>query len=126
MNKKNILLHGLLNWHYSNNVNSFLPFQTNKNSIYNKDINITLTENSNLLNNSQNKKVVVKSHNLGSLKNEIENFDGCALKNTATNLVFSDGNRKAKVMVLGEAPGEEEDKLESHLKGKLENYWIKC
>ena len=31
-------------------------------------------------------------------------------KKTATNLVFSDGNAKSKVMLIGEAPGEEEDK----------------
>ena len=39
-------------------------------------------------------------------------------KKTATNLVFSDGNKSAKVMVIGEAPGDEEDKLGKPFKGK--------
>ncbi len=37
-------------------------------------------------------------------------FDGCPLKLTATNLVFADGNPSAKVMVIGEAPGADEDR----------------
>jgi len=43
------------------------------------------------------------------LRTLLENFDGCALKNTATRLVFSDGNPQARVMFVGEAPGREED-----------------
>jgi uracil-DNA glycosylase len=39
----------------------------------------------------------------------LENFEGCALKSTATRLVFADGNPKARVMFVGEAPGREED-----------------
>src|ERR1700690_621792 len=37
-------------------------------------------------------------------------FDGCALKKTATNLVFGDGNPAARVMFVGEAPGADEDR----------------
>lgn len=36
-------------------------------------------------------------------------FDGCALKLGAKNTVFADGNRQTSVMVIGEAPGREED-----------------
>ena len=39
----------------------------------------------------------------------LENFDGCALKHTATRLVFADGNPQARVMFVGEAPGRDED-----------------
>src|SRR6266700_6397871 len=39
----------------------------------------------------------------------LENFDGCALKSTATRLVFADGNPQARIMFVGEAPGSEED-----------------
>ena len=39
----------------------------------------------------------------------LENFDGCALKHTATRLVFADGNPEARVMFVGEAPGRDED-----------------
>jgi DNA polymerase len=37
-------------------------------------------------------------------------FDGCALKETATNTVIFDGNPKARILVIGEAPGAEEDR----------------
>ena len=36
-------------------------------------------------------------------------FEGCALKRTASRLVFADGNPQARIMVMGEAPGAEED-----------------
>jgi len=46
---------------------------------------------------------------LEALRALLENFDGCALKSTATRLVFSDGNPKARIVFVGEAPGREED-----------------
>jgi DNA polymerase len=46
---------------------------------------------------------------LEALRELLENFDGCALKATATRLVFSDGNPQARIMFVGEAPGREED-----------------
>src|SRR4051794_15112579 len=46
---------------------------------------------------------------LEALRALLENFDGCALKHTATRLVFSDGNPQARVMFVGEAPGRDED-----------------
>jgi uracil-DNA glycosylase len=46
---------------------------------------------------------------LEALRALLENFDGCALKHTATRLVFADGNRQARIMFVGEAPGREED-----------------
>jgi uracil-DNA glycosylase family 4 len=46
---------------------------------------------------------------LEALRALLENFDGCALKFTATRMVFADGNPKARVMFVGEAPGREED-----------------
>src|SRR5258707_12661846 len=39
----------------------------------------------------------------------LECFEGCALRTTATQLVFADGNPKARVMFVGEAPGRDED-----------------
>jgi uracil-DNA glycosylase len=46
---------------------------------------------------------------LEALRALLEKFDGCALKFTATRLVFADGNPGARVMFVGEAPGREED-----------------
>ena len=47
---------------------------------------------------------------LEDLKSLMLAFNGCDLKKTATQLVFSDGNSKSKIMVIGEAPGAEEDR----------------
>ena len=44
------------------------------------------------------------------LRRALEGFDGCALKKTATNLVFGDGNPDACLILIGEAPGAEEDR----------------
>jgi DNA polymerase len=46
---------------------------------------------------------------LDALRALLESFDGCALKATATRLVFADGNPQARIMFVGEAPGREED-----------------
>jgi DNA polymerase len=46
---------------------------------------------------------------LDALRMLLENFDGCALKSTATRLVFADGNPQARIMFVGEAPGRDED-----------------
>ena len=46
---------------------------------------------------------------LDELRAILEGFDGCALKATATRLVFADGNPQAKLMFVGEAPGRDED-----------------
>jgi uracil-DNA glycosylase family 4 len=46
---------------------------------------------------------------LEALRDLLEKFDGCALKSTATRLVFADGNPQARIMFVGEAPGREED-----------------
>lgn len=46
---------------------------------------------------------------LEALRALLEKFEGCALKSTATRLVFADGNPQARVMFVGEAPGREED-----------------
>jgi uracil-DNA glycosylase family 4 len=45
-----------------------------------------------------------------ALRAAIAGFEGCALRDTATNLVFADGNPAARIMLVGEAPGAEEDR----------------
>lgn len=47
---------------------------------------------------------------LEALKAVIDGFEGCGLKVTATNTVFADGVPGADVMVIGEAPGADEDR----------------
>jgi len=46
---------------------------------------------------------------LEALRALLETFEGCTLRATATQLVFADGNPKARVMFVGEAPGRDED-----------------
>src|SRR6476661_1504147 len=46
---------------------------------------------------------------LDELRGILEKFDGCALKTTATQLVFADGSPSARLMFVGEAPGRAED-----------------
>jgi len=46
---------------------------------------------------------------LAQLRAMLERFEGCALRTTATQLVFADGNPQARVMFVGEAPGRDED-----------------
>jgi uracil-DNA glycosylase len=46
---------------------------------------------------------------LDDLRGLLDKFEGCALKATASRLVFADGNPEARLMFVGEAPGREED-----------------
>ncbi len=46
---------------------------------------------------------------LEELRAALDAFEGCALKGTAKQLVFADGNPQAKIMFVGEAPGRDED-----------------
>lgn len=50
------------------------------------------------------------ANSLDELAEALAAFDGCALKKTAKNTVFSDGVAGAEVMIVGEAPGQDEDR----------------
>ncbi|MGV3650350.1 MAG: uracil-DNA glycosylase [Devosia sp.] len=51
------------------------------------------------------------AQSLEALKAAMAGFEGCSLKARATQLVFADGNPDAGIMLIGEAPGSEEDKI---------------
>ena len=51
------------------------------------------------------------ARSVAELAEALAAFDGCPLKRTATNLVFADGNPEARIMLIGEAPGADEDRL---------------
>lgn len=55
-------------------------------------------------------RMAAACNSLEELKAAIAAFDGLAIKKTATNMVFSDGNPSARVMLVGEAPGADEDR----------------
>lgn len=50
------------------------------------------------------------ARSLDELRDALASFDGCGLKATATKLVFGDGNPEGGIMLVGEAPGAEEDR----------------
>ena len=55
-------------------------------------------------------RVLADSANtLAELEEAVRGFDGCAIKKTASKTVFCDGNPQARVMIIGEAPGAQED-----------------
>ncbi len=55
------------------------------------------------------RRLADECNNLDELKKAIENFNDLSICKTATNTVFADGNVNADVMVIGEAPGANED-----------------
>ena len=59
-----------------------------------------------------------KAQTLDDLKAMVENFDGCSLKFSASSTVFGYGNPQAEVLIIGEAPGSDEDRLGEPFVGK--------
>ncbi|RWC35364.1 MAG: uracil-DNA glycosylase [Mesorhizobium sp.] len=55
------------------------------------------------------RQLATTAMSLDELRQHMAAFDGCNLKFTAKNLVFADGNPNAAVMLVGEAPGRDED-----------------
>ncbi|NOX41974.1 MAG: uracil-DNA glycosylase [Alphaproteobacteria bacterium] len=56
------------------------------------------------------RQMATSAPDLISLRHNLGEFDHCALKKGARNLVFADGNPVARVMIIGEAPGRDEDR----------------
>ncbi|MDC3157141.1 uracil-DNA glycosylase [Candidatus Pelagibacter bacterium] len=90
--------------------------KTNSSSIklikYYKLINHNLIYNNKAINRYKRDNFEIsadKAENLEGLKKSIGAIRNCSLKNNATNIVFSDGNPKSKIMLVGEAPGSNED-----------------
>ena len=79
---------------------------------YYKFINHNLIYNNKAINRYKKDNFEIssdKADNLERLKKSISNIKHCSLKTSATNMVFSDGNPKSKIMLVGEAPGSNED-----------------
>jgi uracil-DNA glycosylase family 4 len=55
-------------------------------------------------------EIAAAATTVADLRAALAAFDGCALAATATNLVFADGNPQSGLMLVGEGPGEEEDR----------------
>ena len=90
--------------------------KTNSSSLklikYYKLINHNLIYNNKAINRYKKDNFEIsadKAENLERLKKSIGAIKNCSLKSNATNIVFSDGNPKSKIMLVGEAPGSNED-----------------
>ncbi|MCX7323661.1 MAG: uracil-DNA glycosylase [Hyphomicrobiales bacterium] len=55
-------------------------------------------------------ELAASARTLDELRAVLAAFDGCALKAGAKNLCFADGNPEGRIMLVGEAPGEDEDR----------------
>jgi uracil-DNA glycosylase family 4 len=79
---------------------------------YYKLINYNLIYNNKAINRYKKDSYEISANkidNLEKLKKSIHSIKRCSLKDNATNMVFSDGNPKSKIMLIGEAPGANED-----------------
>lgn len=56
------------------------------------------------------RQLAEQCQNLADLREAIRNFDGFAVKATATQMVFADGDSASPLMLIGEAPGADEDR----------------
>jgi DNA polymerase len=61
---------------------------------------------------------VKHAQSLDELEAILASFDGCALKFSAKNLAFADGNPRGRVMMVGEAPGADEDRIGKPFMGR--------
>ena len=59
---------------------------------------------------AETREIAAAAMTLEQLRIAMDAYDGCVLKHRATQLVFADGNPEAKIMLVGEGPGEQEDK----------------
>ena len=84
---------------YHKLINNKLIYDNKPLNRYNNSVNII-----------PNMSLAKKQNLLSLLKDKIKSIRNCELKKNATNLVFSDGNALAKIMIIGEGPGANEDK----------------
>ena len=88
--------------------------EKNQNYIMNKDLinsfEIDYIFEANPINRYKNKPTIENTNSkLDRLKLKIQNISNCDLKNNAKQIVFSDGNFKSPIMLVGEGPGQKED-----------------
>ena len=73
----------------------------------------------NIINNSEDALPGNKADLLKNLQNQINSIENCSLKDNSQNIVLGDGNINSPIMLIGEAPGIEEDKSGSTFKGEI-------
>ena len=73
----------------------------------------------NIIENSNDSNKADKFKLLEQLKKQINSIENCNLKDNSQNLVLGDGNINSPIMLIGEAPGAEEDKTSTTFKGEV-------
>lgn len=84
------------------------PSQSRGNNAQNQTIQKTLPPHADII--KQAEALATDAATLDDLKSAINDFDGISIKKTANQIVFSDGNPQAKIMVIGDAPLSEDDR----------------
>ena len=73
----------------------------------------------NFTDNDEDEKQNNKAKLINNLKKQINSIENCNLKNNSQNLVLGDGNMNSPLMLIGEAPGIEEDRSGMPFKGEI-------
>ena len=73
----------------------------------------------NIIENSNDYDQTNKAELLEKLKKQINSIENCNLKDNSQNLILGDGNINSSIMLIGEAPGAEEDKTSTTFKGEV-------
>ena len=73
----------------------------------------------NIIENSNDNDQTNKAELLEKLKKQINSIENCNLKDNSQNLILGDGNINSSIMLIGEAPGAEEDRTHTTFKGEV-------
>ena len=73
----------------------------------------------NIIKNSNDNDQSNKADLLEKLKKQINSIENCNLKDNSQNLILGDGNINSSIMLIGEAPGAEEEKTSTTFKGEV-------
>ena len=73
----------------------------------------------NIIENNKDNDQTNKAELLEKLKKQINSIENCNLKDNSQNLILGDGNINSSIMLIGEAPGAEEDKSIKTFKGEV-------
>ena len=73
----------------------------------------------NIIENTNDTDQTNKAELLEKLKKQINSIENCNLKDNSQNLILGDGNINSSIMLIGEAPGAEEDKTHTTFKGEV-------
>ena len=71
-----------------------------------------------VIENPKNNKILDKKEQIIQLRNKLNSIEDCVLKQNSKNLILGDGNLNSSIMLIGEAPGPEEDTSGKSFKGE--------